>query len=807
MNLPIVSNLRRKTPLKKIVLAAVTAVMITVLTLLIISVSHIRMISPEPTLLLEDRYHNFIASFENERDQFGFWPLPDTLPEKITAMTIAAEDWRFHTHRGVDLRAVARAIHTNYITKKSYSGASTLAMQVVRMQYDSSRRSLFRKVHESLTALWITAIYGREQVMRQYLTIAPYGNRIAGVNYAARRYYQKPLVDLSWAESALLAALPNAPGRMNLYRYHGFSRASARARTILKKAKHLGFISETEYNQAVRELADLKIPEKEKRPLNMIHAMMAARNYIEKNPGKIDMDPLNPTVRLTLDSDIHDTVHTVLKDHFRRNLRFEIDNCAALVIDRKSGDLLSYHGSESYSDSRHFGQIDFADAKRSTGSLLKPFIYGCGIEWNSYTPATLLTDIGLYFGEGNRAFTPQNYDKKYLGPVLYKTALANSRNVPAVQVLKDIGADLFYQRLSQFGVVPDDSKHDYYGLGIAVGNLYASLYTLTEAYLSLANEGEKREILWLYDDEKEKGRAVLERDAALQVQRMLSDPLARLPSFPRGGFLEYPYPVAVKTGTSRGYRDAWCIAWSDTYVVGVWLGKANNRPMKGVSGYGGAAPFVKDIMKKLHRDRTGGLENISFPPPPGYTPVMINILTGERAAENSPWATMEYFRPGTEPTGESDPFRWVSLDERSGKLATPACDRAHVTAKRYLHFPTIFKDWAHAQGIPAPPGEYCTLCGGSATAVEEYALNITYPIRNSTLYIDPEMPAEYSAVTLNCAVKPKSKSVLWEVDGKEYKLVDYPYSTSWNLTPGSHTFRVKIPRTPFVSSPVSIEVY
>jgi penicillin-binding protein 1C len=792
--------------LKKIVFTTALISIFIGCILFTISLFHAQIIPYSPTLLLEDRYQNFIASFENEESQFGFWPLPQTLPQKVVATTIAAEDWRFKSHSGVDLRSVFRAFFSNYITKESYSGASTIAMQVVRMQSKKRNRSLFRKSHEALSAVWMTALHGRDEVMRHYLTIAPYGNRIAGINYASRRYYQKPLVDLSWAEAALLSALPNAPGRMNLYSESGRYRARKRAKSILKKAHHLGYITTKDLKDAINELYYLEIPKREKRPLNMIHAMHRARDYIKANPDKVQFDPLNPTIRLTLDSDLHDTVHTVLKKHFRRNIKFDADNISTIVLDRASGDILSYHGSESYFNNQFFGQINFAEIKRSTGSLLKPFIYGAGMEFNGYTPTTLLTDIGLYFGGGTTAFTPHNYDKKYLGPVLYKTALANSRNVPAVQVLKDVGAELFYQRLTQLGIAPDDGNHDYYGLGIAVGNFYASLYSMAQGYLTLANEGVKSEINWLYGFKHHKGKQLIDRDISLQVQRMLSDPLARLPSFPRGGFLEYPFPVALKTGTSRGYRDAWCIGWSDTYLVATWIGKANNRPMKGISGYGGAAPVVQDIFKKLHRDRFGGLDNISFPPPKGYKPYNINTLTGELATQSSAWSTMEYFLPGTEPTKKSNPFRWIQIDKRTGLLATPYCNSDYIISKKFLHLPSIFKDWADAQGLPVPPTRYCALCGATQ-AVEKYALNITAPIPNSIIYIDPEMPEEYSTITLNCAVKPQSKSVLWEVDGKEYKVVEYPYKVQWNLKSGKHVFRVKIPGTPFVSRGVSIEVY
>lgn len=771
---------------------------------LLFSLFTARITENEPSLLLEDRFHRFIAAFENSDGQFGYWPLPDTLPQKIVALTKAAEDRRFDSHFGVDFRAIARAVHSNFVSRQSFSGASTVAMQVSRMQYGNHHRSYLRKATEALNALWLTLFHGRDAVLRQYLTIAPYGNRIAGINYAARRYFQKPLADLSYAEAALLTALPNAPGRMNLYRYSGRRRAADRAETILNRAHSYGWISPEDYREALEELPHVTVPSKELRQEDMIHALLMAQKQLVERDSPLELNPLNPTFRTTLDKSLQTQVQEIAIKHMNRLREYAADNCAVIVMERATGEVHAYIGSELYFSELNAGLIDYASTPRSTGSLLKPFIFGYGMEWNGYTPATLLTDIDLFFGDGNRTFVPRNYDGKFLGPVLYKTALANSRNIPAIQVLKDVGLGLVYSKLRELGVA-DEKGADHYGLGLAVGNLYSSLYDLCGGYLTLANEGRKVEPTWIYG-KKQCADQVMDRDVAIQLQRILSDPIARLPGFPRGGALEYPYPVAVKTGTSRGFRDAWNIGWSDRWLVGVWIGRADNRPMKGVSGFSGAAPVVQEILNYLHEDRQEGLSNTSFSPPKGYEPVMVNIFTGEKAGKNSAFATMEYFKPGTEPTEEGNLYRWIPIDKRNGKLASPWCDEQVVEMQKFVVLPDIFKDWAAVQGLPVPPTELSTLCGGSRI-VEEYKLSILAPLDSATIYIDPEMPPSFNKLKLNCAVKPKADEVLWVVDGQEIGIAKYPYAMNWQIEPGVHSFQVKIPGTQCMSRPVEILVY
>ncbi len=769
------------------------------------SIFSIKLIPNKSSLLLVDRHHKFVAALESNGDNFGYWPLPDTIPTKAVQLLVAAEDRRFYNHFGVDLKSVFRAFKNNYITKKDFSGASTIAMQVARMQR-RKKRSWYSKIVESFTAIWLTIVYRRERILRQYLTIAPYGNRIAGINYASRRYFQKPLRDLSWAEMALLTAIPNAPGKMNLYTDKGYEKAFNRARIILNRAGDYGIISDQEKRYSLIELKHVPKPKKELRDDRTLHAVLALEKYFKNKSHLIKIDPENPTLRLSLDLDMQLKVDEIVYKHITDLRKFDAGNIALIILDKKSGKILSYFGSDYYYDNENAGQIDYAQIARSTGSLLKPFIYAYGMMWQGYTSATVLTDVGLNFGDGKQGVRPANYDNQFLGPVLYKVALANSRNIPAIQVLKDVGLNMIYQEFIKLNLAPDENNAQYYGLGLAIGGLYCSLFNLCNAYLVLANEGRNVHTKWLYNQKQKAFNQIIPKDMTLQIQRFLSDPQARLPSFPRGGFLEYPFPVAVKTGTSKGYRDAWAIGWSDTYLAGVWVGRHDNNSMKKLNGYGAAAPVLQDVFALLHPDRKEGFENISFSPPQDYKSFKINRLTGELAGKNSLYSTVEYFKEGSEPVVYSNIQRWFPIDKRNNLLASPSCAEKYVELKKFIVIPPIFKDWAVQQGFDVPPGEYSKLCGDYQT-VKEYKVSILSPMHKSRIFIDPEMPKEDNTILLNCNVEPKVKAVLWFVNGQEYKVVPFPYKIHWPLKPGKFSFQVEVPYTGFRSKKVVLEIF
>jgi penicillin-binding protein 1C len=759
-----------------------------------------RLATRSPSLHLLDRNWRFIAAIDNGHGDFGYWDMPDSLPPSLIAAAMAAEDRRFESHPGVDARAIAGSFRDHYLRSGPQRGASTLAMQVARLQRGGGG-GWYWKLHDAAAALGLTARLGRTGILRAYFRDAPYGNRISGAACAARRYFRKPVQDLSLAEAALLAALPKAPSRYNLFDAGGFAGARRRAALILRRAQAYGFIDAAKRDGALAELASLDRPARQARDPSVLNYLRQAAVHspaIAHPRGE---------ARTTLDLAVQDTLQSLLRRELPQLLKWEAGNSAAMVLDVRQGQVLAYVGSQDYFDPRG-GAIDFADLPRSTGSLLKPFIYAMGMEWKGYTAATVLDDQGQDFGTGNHSFMPEDYDHKYLGPVLYKNALANSRNIPAVEVLKAVGVEEFYRRCIALGLARDDGQAGHYGLGLSIGGLYCSLRQVAEAYLALANQGERRPLIWELPDSATGGgkpERVMPADVAMMIRRFLADPVARLPGFPRGGNLEYPFAVSAKTGTSEGYRDSWCIAFSDTYLVGVWIGNADFSPTKGLSGYEGAARIAKRMLCALHPDRLDGLSDGDPPYPPGYVAVPIGRLTGKRADRSTPYVTTEYFKPGTEPLEYDDAQQTLPVDARNGLLAYPGCP-VPLRWKRFTVLEPRYREWAAAQGLEVPPDRYSPDCGGQGIA-DRYAISITSPRGGSRFFIDPEMPAGASILPIACRIDPAPATVLWLADGEEVAEVKFPFTLKWPMRPGPHTFQAAVPGTNYRSAAVRLEVY
>jgi len=561
--------------------------------------------APQPTPLLLDRGGGFMAQIAAPGDAgYGYWEIAQ-LPPRVVAATVALEDRRFWWHPGVDPLAISRAVWQNVSSGNRVSGASTLAMQVARMQEPASR-NYFNKVREATIALFITLRYGRDAVLRQYLKLAPYGNGSHGIAHAARFYFDKPVADLSWAEIAFLAAIPQAPSRMNPLLLDGRADAITRGHRILDALQAGEVITETEHALASSQLDHLPLLDRRTRPENALHAILNLQRMI----GDRDVAPTDPRLVTTIAPKIQRNVETATQTYLDRWRRDGAEQAAAVVVDVASGEVLAWVGSSGYFQPGA-GAIDFALTERSPGSALKPFIYALALDRGAIQPETKLLDTAYSAG------TIANSDRSFLGVMTPRRALANSRNVPAANLTKAVGLDETFLYLRLLGINQAEKPAAYYGLSLSVGALPTTLDKLTRAYLALADDGVMRDLVWLRNAKLRTGTRVMSVDAARLVTQFLSDPSARLPSFPRMGSTEYPFPVAIKTGTSQGYRDAWTMAYSRKYLVGVWIGRSDAGPMRDVTGAGSAAEVVRAIMLDLHGDAVDAAA-LAFPTPPGY---------------------------------------------------------------------------------------------------------------------------------------------------------------------------------------------
>jgi len=765
--------------------------------LLVLVAARVRLTAPAPTLLLRDAHGRFLAEVPDPRDpEVGYWPLARLAP-RVVAATLAVEDRRFRRHPGVDPLAVVRGVAQNLRAGRRASGASTIAMQVARLERPGPR-TYPRKLVEALAALVLTARYGHSAVLAHYLRIAPYGNRVRGIAYAARRYLGKPVEDLSWAETAFLVAIPQAPARMNPYREAGRGRAAERGRRVLDTLRAAHVLGRDDYDLAVRQIAALRIPPLGRRPPEALHAVLHLERLFRHGAP-----PPAPLVNTTLDLDVQQAVAAMVADALGELEERGAGNAAVIVVERGTNRVVAWVGSAGYFDARHAGAYDYARVPRSPGSTLKPFLYALALERGAITPATILDDILRTPGDITNA------DEAFLGPLLPRVALANSRNVPAANLLDRLGLDDGYAFLRDLGLHDGDQPGRHWGLGLAIGAMPTTLERLVRAYAVLAGDGRAGELVWYRGQSLAPPRRLLSEDTARLVTLFLADPMARLPTFPRMGPSEYPFPVAVKTGTSSKYRDALTVAYSTRYVVGVWLGRPDYRPMSRLTAFSSAAGLAQRILGHLHQGQQDGLEDLQFPPPRGYRAVRICALTGKRATHACGQVLLEWFRPGQEPLEDCDAHVLEPVDARDGLLASAATPRRFVEVRRFTVLPARYAAWAAANGLPRPPVGVSPLDAPPAPLAREAPpsrLRILAPRSGLMLVRDPESPAIMTTLALRVIVEPPAEQVVWYVDGAPFRVVDYPYTTRWALAPGEHTFQARLPFARAGSEAVRVRV-
>lgn len=764
---------------------------------------------PPPSYLLLDRHGNFIAELADEGQDYGYWPVKE-LPPRVVAAALALEDRRFNSHPGVDPLAMSRALYQNITHDRRVSGASTIAMQVARL-LDPGERNYWHKLRESWRALMLTTRYGHDEILAAYLRLVPYGNRVHGIAYASRRYLDKPVEDLSWAEIAFLSAIPQAPARMNPFNVDGRQRAIARGTRLLQQLQDTGVLSHAEAELAQKQIRDIHFPRPVTRSTHNLHAIMKLKKVLATGISNNGKEPYR--ILTTLDIDLQNRVMELAGAAINQWQRQGAGNAAIVLLDRESNGVLAWLGSTDYFDHEQAGAIDYAQALRSPGSALKPFLYALALDQGKITPATILDDLPT------ASYGVVNADRGYLGPLLPRQALANSRNVPVARLLNDIGLEQGYAFLRELGLHQDEQDAQRYGLGLSIGAMPVTLEHLVQAYSVLANDGQWRSLNW-YTGQPVEVRQLLSPGTARLVSLHLSDPGARLPSFPRMGSTEYAFPVALKTGTSQGLRDAWTIAYSRRYLIGVWVGHPDARSMHEITGSSSAAELARRVLNTLHGNEKHGMADSSFPPPEEYNKVAICALTGKRATPACEPVVEEWFQPGHEPQQEDDAYLRLAIDLRNGLLAHAGTPADYVEQRTFINLPPRYADWAMQIGLPRPPRAVSMQDKTDSTSLQTRfpknisvapypspsVLNVVSPRDGLNLLRDPSLPPARNTIGLRVEVTPPLREVLWMVDGQPYQLAPYPYTVRWTLQPGTHVIQARSPLSSEISTPIHIRV-
>ncbi len=545
-----------------------------------------------------DRHGRLLRAFTTPQ---GRWRLPlevDEVDQRYLAMLMAFEDKRFYRHGGVDMRSLARASWQLVRHRRIISGASTITMQVARLIEGKHERTGSAKFRQIMGALQLEGHLSKKEILALYLRLAPFGGNIEGVRAASLAYFGKEPRRLSVGEAALLVALPQSPEQHRPDRSPKAARA-ARDR-VLARAAGAGVISQAEATRAKLE----PVP-------------VARRDFPKLAPHLAETEvaaaPAKTVHRLTLDRD----VQTALEKLAEEQTKFlgQKLSAAILAVDHTTGEVVAHVGSAGYLDDARWGAIDMANAVRSPGSTLKPFIYGLAFEAGIAHPETLIEDRAVRFGN----YAPKNFDEGYHGTVTVREALDQSYNIPAVKVLAAVGPGKLAGRFRRVGVEPQFPDKTPPTLAMALGGVGLTLHDLATLYASLAHGGEAVTLTHRLGEKPEAARLlfratgkggrrmpqaqyVLSPIAAWYVTDILKD--APPPLNARGGRFAY------KTGTSYGYRDAWAVGYDGRYTVAVWVGRPDGASTPGLVGRIAAAPILFDAFARLGENR------VALPPPP-----------------------------------------------------------------------------------------------------------------------------------------------------------------------------------------------
>ena len=512
----------------------------------------------------------------------GQWRFPprNTTPEKIKECLITFEDKHFYHHWGVNPFAIGRAFYQNVKNKRIVSGGSTLTMQTIRLARNESR-TFREKLIEMIWATRLEFRASKEEILSMYISHAPFGGNVVGLDAAAWRYFGHSADDLSWAESAMLAVLPNAPAMIHLSK--GRKTLLDKRNRLLKQLLEKKTIDSSTYELAISE----PLPD-EPHALPHIAPYLVSRFYQERN-GEYSRSTINKGIQ----TQVEDLAERWSNEFGRSDIR----NLAILVIDIPSNQVVAYCGNVHFDRKQGGNQVDVIQAPRSTGSILKPFLYYAMLQEGSLLPDMLLPDVPVNIN----GFTPQNFSMQFEGAVPASEALARSLNIPAVTMLQRYGVPKFHSFLHQIGLKTINRSSSHYGLSLILGGAEATLWDVTNAYAMMG-----RSLLQLPQrscslllptsritestDPFQPGAVWQTFDALKEVNRPEEIDWKSIPSM---------QTIAWKTGTSYGFRDAWAVGVTPRYAVGVWVGNATGEGKPGLVGAQTAGPVLFDIFNLL----------------------------------------------------------------------------------------------------------------------------------------------------------------------------------------------------------------
>jgi penicillin-binding protein 1C len=696
---------------------------------------------------------------------------PKSLPPSLVAATIAAEDRRFWSHPGVDPVAIARAVRQNLSEGQIVEGGSTITQQVAKLllnrRWPKRVRGVREKVREAVLALRLEHRFDKREILALYLNLAAYGNQVVGASRASRAYFAAEPSMLTSAQAAFLAGLPQRPTGYNPFRKR--DQAIARQRTVLRRMVAGGALTSDQARAA----------NDERLRFSRTPSPFLAPHFVEMVKAKAGPN-LPPRIQTTLDAGLQADIVGIIRSHRQALERHGAANVAVVVLDNARGEWLAWEGSGDYADAEHGGAINGPLTPRQPGSALKPFTYALAFE-SGFTPASVLADVSSHFptAEAGVLYSPRNYDGRYRGPLLARRALAGSENVPAVVLASELGVPALQRFLMRAGLTTFDRTPSYYGLGLTLGNAEVRLDELVAAYSTLARGGEWIEPSWA-PQAGATGTRSGDRDhrmlvsplTAYWITDVLSDDSAREYIFGRGGSLEFPFPVAVKTGTSQAYHDNWTIGYTRDVTVGVWVGNFDRTPLKSSTGVTGAAPIFHAVMlaatQRLH-GAAGFDARAIVAVPDGIVEREVCALSGLPA---NPWCPAR--QRERLPLANDAPCSWHHLSDDGLLVIWPPAYRQWARQNGLMTemAPRVMSASTRPAVAPPPP----TVRG---------PLEIVNPPAGATYLIDPTLRREFQTLPLRVLAASPS-TIEWQVAGRVVGSSSSETALMWPLTPGVH---------------------
>ncbi|MCB8945667.1 MAG: transglycosylase domain-containing protein [Ardenticatenaceae bacterium] len=760
-----------------------------------------------PSVRIVDRYGRPLYDLiDGENGRNTILPLT-AIPLALQQATIATEDKSFYDNPGLDAWGILRALWLNVRGGEIVAGGSTITQQVVRnlLLSDEERGQITvrRKLREAVLAWQVSQRYDKETVLALYLNQMYYGGMAYGVEAAAQTYFGKSARDLTLAESALIAGLPQSPALYNplIYPEAAKERQTAVLDLLLKET----YITPDEHELAVREpLFYAATPY----PVHAPHFVMMVQSELD---GLLTAEALyeggGVTVRTTLDLDWQEHAESIVREQIER-LNHPLDggighyahNAALVAMDPHSGEVMALVGNVDYFDEAHEGAINMALRPRQPGSALKPIVYAAGMDVERerpFTPATVFYDVrSVFITHEDDPYVPVNFSRDENGPVLLRQALGSSLNIPAVQALDTIEVETAMSLATEMGI-GSLGEPDEYDLSFALGGGPVRLFDLARAYTVFANGGSRIQPLTildvtdvagnvLYEATPSAPQQVLDERVAWLISDILSDNEARLLSFGENSILQLDRTAAVKTGTTNDFHDNWTVGYTPDLVVGVWVGNANNQPMLGVTGVSGAAPIWHYFMRTV----LNGTPDKPFPRPAGLVQTEVCDLSGLLPTAVCPFRRQEWFIQGTEPTQYDDVYQRVQLDKETGLLSTEATPAEQVVSQLTVSLPPVLQPWARAHELILL--EDLLLASEQNRPYTTAPLRLISPDPNTTYRLSSAIPLTSQKLPIEAVTAAAVVEMTVWVDGTAVATLTAPlFQSWWPLEPGVHQMWVE----------------